>query len=132
MNRLIYINKDSDVSGVDCAMAEEVEEFEEGTIAAPELDPMRPYLDTTRHTSWNDVLCEMFVEHFQDEEGVKMTPDDMETVEKMFINRLGRLSRIWKSFHKFTPEELSARKDQSNALSRRNTRRVDVGQSRDF
>ena len=76
MNRLMGIKKDKEISGVDCAMEEEVDEFEEGTTTAPKICPMHPYLNSTQHTSWNDALCEMFVEHFEKEEGVELTPDN--------------------------------------------------------
>jgi|SRR5271154_2263979 len=126
MNRLIGIKKDKEISGIYCATEEEVDEFEEGTTTAPLLDPMRPYLNSARRTSWNDALCEMFIEHFEQEEGIKLTPDDEATIEVMFLNRLSRLVRTWNESHKFSSEELYARELKSNQLSRRNTRRVDV------
>jgi len=132
MNRLMGIEKDKEISGVDCATEEEVDEFEEGTTTAPELCPMHPYLNSARHTSWNDALCEMFVEHFEKEEGVELTPDNKGTIEIMFLDRLSRLVRPWKESHEFTSEELYARELKSNALSRKNTRRIDVSRLSEF
>jgi len=124
------IEKDKDISRVDCATEEEVEEFEEGTTTAPDLCPMRPYLDSTRHTSWNDALCDMFVQHFEEEEGIELTPDNKTTIENMFLDRLSRLVRSWREWHKFSAEELHERELKSNQKSRRNTRRVDVSRLR--
>src|SRR5271169_2698864 len=126
MNRLIGIKKDKEISGIDCATEEEVDEFEEGTTTPPVLCPMRPYLNSTRHTSWNDTLCEMFVEHFEEEEDIELTPDDKATIEVMFVNRLSRLVRPWNKSHKFSSEELYARELRLNQVSRRNTWRLDV------
>ena len=70
------------------AMEEEVNEFEEGTMAAPELSPMHPYLNSAQHNSWNDAPCEMFIEHFKEEQGIELGPDDKTTVENMFFNHL--------------------------------------------
>lgn len=128
MNRLMGIEKDREISRVDCATEEEVEEFEEGITTGPELCPMRPYLDSFRHTSWNDELCEKFIEHFEGdlEEGTELTSDNKETIEKMFHDRLKRLVRTWNESRIFSPEELQERQLKSNQLARRNTRRVDV------
>jgi hypothetical protein len=128
MNRLMGIEKDKGISSVDCATEEEVEEFEEGTTTGPDLSPMRPYLNSTRHNSWNDALCDLFVEHFEEEEGTKLTPDNKTTIENMFLDRLSRLVRSWREWHKFSAEELYKRELKSNQKSRRNTRRVDVSQ----
>jgi hypothetical protein len=125
MNHLMGIENDKGISGVDCATEEEVEEYEEGIAAAPELSPMRPYLNSTRRTDWNDILCEMFIEHIEDE-GTELTPGNGETVEKMFHDRLNRLGRTWRELGRFSSEELKERELRSNQLARRNTRRIDV------
>ena len=126
MNRLMHISQDKDISRVDCATEEEVEEFREGTIAGPEVDPMRPYLNSARHTSWNDALCEMFVKDFEEEQGIELTPDEKDAVEIMFLDRLKRLVRPWRESQNFTAEELSEREQVSHYRARKNTRRVDV------
>jgi hypothetical protein len=128
MNLLLGIIKDKQITRVDCATEEEVDEFEEGTTAAPQLCPMRPYLNTARHTSWNDALCEMFIEHFEEEQEIELSPDNKTTIEIMFVDRLSRLVRPWRDSQKFSSEELHERELKSNKLSRRNTRRVDVSQ----
>jgi hypothetical protein len=44
-------------SGRQCsATEEEVDDFETGQGMGHELNPMRPYLETGRHTTWNDEL----------------------------------------------------------------------------
>lgn len=126
MNRLMHISKDKDVSRIDCATEEEVEGFSEGTMTAPEIDPMRPYLNSTRQTSWNDALCEMFVQHFEEEQDIELTPDEKDTVEIMFLDRLGRLVRPWRESQNFTAEEVYERNQYSQYRARKNTRRVDV------
>jgi hypothetical protein len=128
MNRLMGIGKDNEIFKVDCATEEEIKEFEEGTTTGPGLCPMHPYLNSTRHTSWNDTLCDMFVEHFEEEEGTELTPDNKTTIENMFLDRLSRLVRSRREWHKFSAEELYERELRSNQKSRRNTRRVDVSQ----
>ena len=65
---------------------------------------MHPYLDTGRHTMWNNELSELFVEHFQDEEEAVFMEKDKEMVAEMFLARLFRLSRKWKEHHALTPE----------------------------
>ncbi|KDR76615.1 hypothetical protein GALMADRAFT_139528 [Galerina marginata CBS 339.88] len=129
MNRLMHIQKDKDVILVESATEEEVEEFDEGTIMVPELDPMRPFLESSKSNIWNNALCDMFTAHFADEmaeQGVQLTDEALETVEAMFLDRLVRLSRLWREARKFTSEDLSERKKRSNTQARRNTRRVDL------
>lgn len=126
MNRLMEIKTDKAISGVDCATEEEVNEFEEGFTTGPELHPMRPYLDSSRHNAWNDELCEKFIEQFEEEVGTELTLDNKATIEKMFHDRLSRLVRTWKESKIFSSEELKERELKSNQLARRNTRRLDV------
>ena len=47
MNRLMGIEKDKEISRIDCATDEEVDEFEEGTAPGPERSPMHPRLHST-------------------------------------------------------------------------------------
>ena len=126
MNNLMGIENDKDISGVDCATEEEVEEYEEGTRTAPELSPLRPYLSSPGRTNWNDALCEMFVEQFEVDEGTELTSDNKDKIEKMFLDRLYRLGRKWRDAQIFSSKELKERQLKSNQLARRNTRRVDV------
>ena len=114
MNCLLEIEKDTGITGVDCAVEEEVGEFEDGITTGPELSPMHPYLDSMRHNSWNDELCDKFLEHFEEEEGTELMPHDKATIEKMFHDRLRRLAQTWKESHTFSPEELQERKKLSN------------------
>ena len=72
---------------------------------------MHPYLDTGRHTMWNNELSELFVEHFQDEEEAVFMEKDKEMVAEMFLARLFRLSHKWRehqrNLHKGIPTELT-------------------------
>jgi len=61
----------------------------------------------------------MFVEHFEKEEGVELTPDNKGTIEIMFLDCLSCLVWPWKESHEFTSEELYARELKSNALSQK-------------
>jgi hypothetical protein len=126
MNRLLGIENDKEISKVHCATDDEVGEYEEGIIAAPELDPMRPYLNSSRSNSWNNVLCDKFVDYFEEDGGYALTQDNKDLIEEMFHARLLRLGRVWRETHRFSPEELRKREIKSNQLARRNTRRVDV------
>jgi hypothetical protein len=126
MNQLMNISADAEIYKVDCATEEETDDFEDGQTVGPELDPMRPYLDTGRHTRWNDELSELFVEHFQEDEGVTFTQKDREMVEDMFLARLGRLSRTWREYWSLTPEAREKKDWRTKSSARRNTRRVDV------
>jgi hypothetical protein len=129
MNRLMNINADTEIHKVDCVTEEDADDFEDGQTVGPELNPMRPYLDTSRHTRWNDELSELFFEHFQEEEGVVFTKKDREMVEDMFLARLGRLSRTWREYWILSPEGRKKKGQRTKGLARRNTRRVDVSYS---
>jgi hypothetical protein len=129
MNRLMNISKDAEIHKVDCATEEEADDFEDGQTVGPELDPMRPYLDTGRHTRWNDELSELFVEHFQEEQAVMFTNKDKGMVADMFLDRLSRLSRRWREYQTLTPEAQEDKEQRRKELARRNTRRVDVSYS---
>ena len=72
----------------------------------------------------------MFVESFEGEVDIELTPDDKATIEKMFLDRLNRLVRPWNESQKFSSEQLNEKKLKSNRLARRNTRRVDVSRLR--
>jgi hypothetical protein len=126
MNRLMGIENDKGISGVNCATEEEVDEYQEGITTGPELCPMRPYLNSNQHTSWNDALCEMFIENFKEEQNIELTPEITTLIEKMFLDRLKRLVRPWNDSRTFSSKQLEARKLISNQLARRNTRRIDV------
>lgn len=133
MNRLLGIKHDKDVIYINTATEEEIEEFAEGTTAiAPNLEPMRPFLKNTKPNDWNDRLCELYTEQFEVENGFQLTPDERTTVEDMFLDRLQRLTKIWKESRKFDHSEMLEREKRLNQRARRNTRRVDVSQARDI
>jgi hypothetical protein len=126
MNRLLGIENDKDICRVHCATEDEIGDYEEGTTTGPELHPMRPFLDSCRNNSWNNDLCDMFIEYFEEHEGFDLTPANKEAIEKMFLDHLNRLGRTWRETHNFSSNELQERRLKSNQRARRNTRRVDV------
>jgi hypothetical protein len=129
MNQLMNINADAEIHKVNCATEEDADDFEDGETVGPELNPMCPYLDSSRYTRWNNELCELFVEHFQEEEEAVFTKRDREMIEEMFLARLGRLSRMWREYWALTPGGREKKGQRTRGLARRNTRRVDVSYS---
>jgi len=117
MNSLMLMEDDKDVVQVDSVTKEEIEEFEEGTGVAPKLDPMRPFLQSGKQNSWNDTLCEMFIGYFEEEQNLSLMTEEESVVEKMFLDRLGRLSRIWREARKFTNWQVFERSKASNQLA---------------
>ena len=90
---------------------------------------MRPYLNTGKHTMWNDKLSELFVEHFEDEEEAVFMEKDKEMVAEMFLAHLLWLSHKWREHHPLTPEVQEKKGQRTKKLARRNTRRVDMSNS---
>jgi len=129
MNRLMNIKQDKDVSDIETATREEIEGFEEGTEDPPTLDPMRPFIQTSSRNSWNESLCELFIEQFQAEQGMNLTTEESEEIEDMFHARLGRLTRKWQEDKKYSKRQVWEREKISKQLARRNRRRLDVSQS---
>ena len=117
MNRLMNITADAEIHKVDCATEEEVDDFGDGQTVGPELNPMRPYLETSRHTMWNDELSELFIEHLQEEEEVIFMQKDREMVEEMFLARLGQLSRRWWEHWTLTPEGQEEKMQRARGLA---------------
>ena len=129
MNRLMDINQDKDVFDIETATREEMEGFKEGTEHPPTLDPMHPFIQTSSRNSWNESLCELFIEQFQAEQGMSLTTEESEEIEEMFHARLGRLTRKWQEGKKYSKGQVLEREKISIQLARRNSRRVDVSQS---
>ncbi|KDR72073.1 hypothetical protein GALMADRAFT_213521 [Galerina marginata CBS 339.88] len=130
MNTLLGIDQDKDVVDIDAATEDEVEEFNEGTVTSPSLDPMRPFLENIKPNSWNNALCVLFTAHFEQEQGTEFTSEEIMTVEDMFMARLDRLTRVWRESRKFTGSELSEREKVAHKHARRNTRRLDLYNNR--
>ena len=82
MNCLMGIKNNKEISEVCCTSEDEVQDFEESTMTGPDLCPMCPYLNSSQHTTWNDALCEMFVENFEGEMGTELLPDTKTTIKK--------------------------------------------------
>ena len=106
-----------------------MEGFEEGTEHPPMLDPMHPFIQTSSRNSWNESLCELFIEQFQAEQGMSLMTEESEEIEEMFHARLGRLTRKWQEGKKYSKGQVLEREKISIQLARRNSRRVDVSQS---
>ena len=96
------IKNDKGISGVCCTLEDEVQDFEEGTTTGPDLSPMCPYLNSSQHMTWNDALCEMFVENFEGEMGTELPPDTKTTIEKMFLDHLSHLVQPWNESQSFS------------------------------
>jgi len=126
MNLLMNITADAQIHKVDCATEEEVDNFEDDPTVGPELDPMRPYLNSSKHTRWNYELSELFVDHFQEEQDLVFTKEYRVMVADMFLDRLSRLSRMWREHHTLTQLMQENKAQRTKKIARRNTRRVDV------
>ena len=114
MNRLIKIKHDRDAFQIDSVTQEEIDEFEQGITMGPKLDPMLPFLESRKQNIWNDTLCDLFTEHFKEEGDVELTPEQKETAERMFLDRLSCLSRKWREARKFTDSQVADREKMSN------------------
>jgi hypothetical protein len=79
--------------------------------------------------SWNESLCELFIEQFQAEQGMSLTTEESDEIEDMFHARLGRLTRKWQEGNKYSKGQVLEREKISKQLARRNSRRLDVSQS---
>jgi hypothetical protein len=133
MNRLLNITADAQIHKIDCATEDDVDEFEDNPTVGPDLNPMRPYLDSGRQTKWNYELSELFADHFQEEQEIILTKELRVMVTDMFLDRLSRLSRRWREYQSHTPEEEKNKAQRKKRLARRNTRRLDVSYPlRDF
>ena len=129
MNRLMDINQDKDVFDIETATREEMEGFKEGTEHPLMLDPMRPFIQTSSCNSWNESLCELFIEQFQVEQGMSLTTEESEEIEEMFHACLGRLTQKWQEDKKYSKGQVLEREKILIQLARRNSQRVNVSQS---
>jgi len=123
------IKQDKDVFDIETATREEIEGFKEGTKDPPTLDPMGPFIQTSSRNSWNESLCELFIEQFQAEQGMNLTTEESEEIKDMFHARLGRLTRKWQEDKKYSRRQVWEREKISKQLARRNRQRLDVSQS---
>jgi hypothetical protein len=126
MNELLGIKKDDDIYHYESATAEEVNSYDAGTGDAPELQPMRLYLETKQCVTWNDELCELFLDHYEQEIDQQLTPNQRLEVEEFFENRLHQLGRKWREFHVNGENTVMAKKEARKSSDRANTRRVGV------
>ena len=94
----------------------------------PNLCPMHPYLNSGWHTTWNDALCEIFVESFEGEMDTELPPDAKMTIKKLFLDCLSCLVWPWNELQSFSSEELDTKQLKLNQRAQINTWRVDVSQ----
>jgi hypothetical protein len=125
------IEKDADLETFVGATREQVKRHEAGTIQDPVLRPMRPYLMKHASVTWNDSLCNQFVDHYQAELDVIFTEDQRDEVMIMFDERLERMSRTWQTFQKErgedeAPGENRLKIGQRAKRTRQNSRRNGV------
>ena len=94
MNELLGIKHSNDVAYLDeIPSKEDVERFEEDNTGGPQLKPMRPYWDDL-NSSWNDQLCELFLQHLTSRlEEDTLGLDNEAEIEDMFRQRLRSLRR---------------------------------------
>jgi hypothetical protein len=122
MNRLLGISKDRDVANIKVATEEEVQAYNDGVVEL-ELEPMRPYFGSPRPTAWNSGLFDLFIEHFSEENNVRLNVNQQADIEDMFESRIQTLRRKWQQVQNSTVEELKARKIRDEKMSRANSRR---------
>ena len=131
MNGLMGIEKDADLETFMGATNEQVKRHERGMIQDPVLQPMRPYLLKHAAVTWNDSLCNQFVDCYQAELNVIFTEDQRDEVAMMFDERLERMSRTWQRYQKEGADseataEIRLKMEQRAKRTRQNTRRNGV------
>ncbi|KAF8814441.1 hypothetical protein BYT27DRAFT_7206096 [Phlegmacium glaucopus] len=117
MNWLMNITADAEIHKVDCITEEDADNFEDNQTVGPELDPMCLYLNTSKHTRWNDKLSELFVERFQEEKGVVFTKKDRDMVRDMFLACLGWLSCTWQEYWTLSQEGQEKKRQRTMGLA---------------
>jgi hypothetical protein len=125
------IEKDADLETFVGATREQVKRHEAGKIQDPVLRPMRPYLLKHAAVTWNESLCNQFVDHYQAELNVIFTEDQRDEVMMMFDERLERMSRTWQSYEKERGEDEAPgayrlKMEQKAKRTRQNSRRNGV------
>ena len=103
------IKQDKDVFDIETTMREEIEGFEEGTEDPPMLNLMCPFIQTSSHNSWNESLCELFIEQFKVEQGMNLTTEESEEIEDMFHACLGYLTQKWQEDKKYSKRQVLER-----------------------
>ena len=111
------IKQDKDVFDIETMTREEIEGFKEGTKDPPMLDPMHPFIQTSSHNSWNESLCELFIEQFQVEQGMNLMTEESEEIEDMFHACLGRLTQKWQEDKKYSKRQVLEREKISKQLA---------------
>lgn len=132
MNELLHINNDEGIRSVESATVEEVLGYQEGTHEGPTLDPMHAFLKVKGRAqreavgAWNTNLAELFIERFEKEKEMVFLTEERIYIGDLFLHRLGRLSRKWQEYEKFTKDEMEIKKVKYYKGQRTNSRRVEV------
>jgi len=125
MNELMGMKRDNDIVDKDLATEEEVMAFENGDegSTAPELQPLRPYLEGNLRCSWNATLCEMFLQQWEESQEERLTVEKSRAIEDRFEKRLENLKKALARMRKHTEEELKDEMARSRHISRVTGRR---------
>ncbi|KAF8180609.1 hypothetical protein BJ912DRAFT_1062388 [Pholiota molesta] len=123
MNELLGINKDDHIINKESATEEEVYRHRDGGLNDPALCPMRPYFLKGGFSTWNDRLCEKFVDYYEEKLGISFTDTQKMDAELHFMERLNRLGRLWRKSKTKSEEERIAAESKVLKRSRANTRR---------
>lgn len=116
------IDVDEDVIKLEPPTAEEMENYEDDTGPAPTLHPLRPdFRGVIFRSQWNNALCELFVEEYEVEYGLHLTPKQKMEVEDMFEARLERLKR---TLRKYCPLEGESEGETRRRVEKTNDRRL--------
>lgn len=126
MNDLLGIKKDHDIIAKESATEEEVYRHGDGGLNDPALSPMRPYLLKGGFSTWNDRLCEQFVDYYEEQLGISFTDTQKMDAEVHFMERMNRLGRLWRKAKAKTEAERLAAESKILKRSRANTRRSTV------
>ncbi|KJA14385.1 hypothetical protein HYPSUDRAFT_59396 [Hypholoma sublateritium FD-334 SS-4] len=124
MQELMGVEKDQDIINRYYATTAEVDNYAHGGGNDPGLDPMRPYFEVGGYNSWNDRLCEKFVDYYEERVEAKLSAEDRAAVENHFLGRLYRLGRKWRKARTKTELERIEEEKRSLKASRATTRRL--------
>jgi len=130
MNGLMGMKRDVDIVDVDLATEDEVTAFERGDVGStdPDLQPLRPYLEGNVRCGWNSSLGEMFLVHWEENQGERLGAEEARAIEDRFEKRLENLKKARARILKHSKEELRNEMARSRHISRVSGRRDRVSQ----
>lgn len=128
MNNLMEIKKYDDIVDVELAGDGDAKAFAKGKGSAPKLEPLYPYFGRGfRKHPWNKHLEELFIQHYKVEMRVDLDVEAEDTIGDMFIERIERLRRRYKTLTKEeSASDREARAEEVRSRGKQNTRRVNV------